>query len=156
MMVSLNTELKKGSFALKRDPHGANQDIISLVFDTVTAKVIQYPESATITAALGGLTLFDSTTEGTLYKEIVRVREETPVHSPGESGRNEDGSIMNPFFHVVFEHNPLDDRADNAVTLKMRHLEMVYNQNTVESVMKFFKPPEETMDSLEVLIVGAA
>jgi len=152
MMVSLNTELKKGSFALKHDPHGLNQEIISLVFDAVTAKVIQYPDAAKITAALGGLTLLDSTTEGTLYKEIIHVREETPVHSPGASGRSEDGSITNPFFHVVFEHKPLDDRADNAVTMKMRHLEMVYNHNTVENVVEFFKPPEETMDSLEVLI----
>ncbi len=40
-----------------------------------------------------------------------------------------------PFFVLEVEQNPLDGHADNAVTVKMRHLEIIYHKGYVEAVV---------------------
>jgi vacuolar protein sorting-associated protein 13A/C len=57
-----------------------------------------------------------------------------------------------PFFSVVFEKKPIDGRADNAITVKMHHLEIIYNPSIVNEVMRFFKPPETNMETVSALI----
>ncbi|KAI8449131.1 hypothetical protein BY996DRAFT_193044 [Phakopsora pachyrhizi] len=47
-----------------------------------------------------------------------------------------------PFLNLKFEHKPLDGRADNAITLKMRHMGIVYHPGYVEYINSFFQPPE--------------
>ncbi|RUP42956.1 hypothetical protein BC936DRAFT_137841 [Jimgerdemannia flammicorona] len=201
MMLSLRTKLRKGSFALKRYPHTKNLEILSIVFDTVTASLIQYPEGMKMTAGLGDLTLYDGTTEGTLFPKLIRVKEEEldaerkteekaqnfiqiPIPEPAtgapagapavkkgeigiqpiEPGEGDvdsenreaeeppDPKELNPFFQLAFEHKPLDNRADNVVTLKMRHLEAIYNPITINTVIDFFTPPETESDSINALI----
>lgn len=76
MMLSLRTKLKKGSFSLKKSPHERNLEILSLIFDTVTTDLIQYPDGMKLTAALGDLSLYDRTTPNTLFPQLIRVKEE--------------------------------------------------------------------------------
>ncbi|GES89872.1 vacuolar protein sorting-associated protein vps13 [Rhizophagus clarus] len=159
--LSLKTKLKTGSFTLKKDPHGKKTNILSVKFDTVTANFIQRPESFQAESALGSLTVFDGSTEGTLYPQIVRVKDYSTEASQKDLTRNNRASDIgydesqDPFFQLVFEQNPLDGRADNGVSMKMRHLEIIYNVNAVEAVMDFFRPPDQRLESISALIEAA-
>jgi len=56
------------------------------------------------------------------------------------------------FLFVKFEHNPLDERADNALTVRMRHMSIIYHKGYVEAVYKFFTPASQ-LESVEALLV---
>lgn len=60
-----------------------------------------------------------------------------------------------PFFSVVFENKPLQKQADNAFSLKMRHLEIIYSPILIAGIMEFFKPPSSKMESVNALITVA-
>ncbi|CAG8609296.1 9150_t:CDS:10, partial [Funneliformis caledonium] len=160
--LSLRTKLKTGSFALKKDPHGKNVDVLRVMFDTVTANFLQRPESFQAETSLGSLSVYDGSTEGTLYPQIVRVKDYDSKVSQKDLTRNNrasdieyDESQGNPFFQLVFEQNPLDGRADNGLSMRMRHLEIIYNRNAVEAVTDFFRPPEQQLESISALLEAA-
>lgn len=60
-----------------------------------------------------------------------------------------------PFFSIVFEKKPLSNKADNAFSLKMRHLEIIYSPVVIAGIIKFFKPPSSKMESVNALIAVA-
>ncbi|CAG8555201.1 10349_t:CDS:10 [Paraglomus brasilianum] len=167
IQLQFSTILKIGSFALKKNPHGKNHTILSLVFDTVTTEFLQRPTSFALETALGSLAVYDGSTEGTLYPQIVRVKEDLRAGKAIEEAqatsvitehliKPEEGHVTeNPFFQLMFESKPIDNRADNAFSLKMKHLEIIYNKNAIEAVQDFFKPPEQQMESIAVLIEAA-
>jgi vacuolar protein sorting-associated protein 13A/C len=69
---------------------------------------------------------------------------------------NEKNSVYpgsDPFFFVKFEHNPLDERADNAITLKMKAMEVIYHRGYLEAIYRFLKPPESQLESVAALLV---
>lgn len=72
--LEVQTRLKTGSFTLKRDPHGHGSEILSLLFDTFKARVLQRPDSIFGEISLGGLRLYDGTTPGSLFPQIIRVK----------------------------------------------------------------------------------
>ncbi|CAG8543869.1 1688_t:CDS:10, partial [Acaulospora colombiana] len=158
--ISLKTKLKKGSFALRKDPHRKNAEILSLIFNTVTANFIQRPDSFQAETALGSLCVNDGSVEGTLHPQIVRVKDEdlgskTDLKKDDNVGYDDEAAMENPFFHLVFENNPLDGRADNGVSMTMRPLEIIYNQSTVQAITDFFRPPEQQLESISALIEAA-
>lgn len=51
-----------------------------------------------------------------------------------------------------FENNPLDGHADNVLEVKMRHLEIIYNPKTVDTILEFLKPPPSQADSVNALL----
>ncbi|KAI1310241.1 hypothetical protein EDD11_003857 [Mortierella claussenii] len=170
ILYAINAKLRTGSFALKQDPHGANKTIFSIVFDTFLANFSQRTDNFEAGIALGGLTCIDGTTQNTLYPKIVRVKEAESKKnllshvSDGEtifggesslSGQLEAELDFSPFFSVNFEHNPLDSHADNVLEIKMRHLEILYNPKTVDTVMEFLKPPPSEADSINALLEAA-
>ncbi|SCV68005.1 BQ2448_126 [Microbotryum intermedium] len=57
-----------------------------------------------------------------------------------------------PFFWLKFEHKPLDQRADNALAVRLRHMEIIYHRGYVEAIFKFFQPPESQLESVGALI----
>ncbi|KAF0448094.1 vacuolar protein sorting-associated protein 13 [Gigaspora margarita] len=118
-----------------------------------TAKFLQLSDSFQAETALGSLSVHDGSTEGTLYPQIVRVKEDFITNRPGNISHDE--SSNNPSFQLVFEHKSLDGRADNVLSMKMRHLEIIYNQNAIEAVTEFFKPPGQQLETFTALI-GAA
>lgn len=73
--LQLESSLRTGSFTLKRDPHGKADEILKLVFDNFRAKALQRPDSLLADLSLGGLRVYDGTTEGSLFPQIVKVKD---------------------------------------------------------------------------------
>ncbi|KAF9435541.1 hypothetical protein BGZ76_006083 [Entomortierella beljakovae] len=170
ILIAVDAKLRTGSFALKKDPHGANKTIFSIVFDTFLANFLQRPDNFAAGIALGGLTCIDSTVQNTLYPKIIRVKEAENKKrlmsqvsegdliyggTGSQTGQSEAEIDFNPFFSVNFEQNPLDGHADSVLEVKMRHLEILYNPNTVDTILEFFKPPASEADSINALLEAA-
>lgn len=164
--MQIESSLRTGSFTLRRDPHGKENDIVKLVFDNFRLKVLQRPDSLLADVALGGLRVYDGTTEGSLFPQIVRVKDALPQPKDEEKGapdaRDLDGSgdeteeqVDDSLFHLVFENNPLDESADTAVTLKLKSIEVIYNPKFIVEIARFFKPPERHMESIGALLQTA-
>jgi vacuolar protein sorting-associated protein 13A/C len=167
--MEVNLSLRTGSFTLKRDPHGKANEILRLLFDSFSTQFLQRTDSMFVKVALEGMRLYDGTTEGSLFPQILTVKDASPVpddkrieelndeESPKEdSGEGEDEEEKeDPFFHLTFEKNPLDNSADTALTVKLKGMEFVYNPRFVVEVAKFFKPPQRHMESIGALMETA-
>lgn len=166
--LQLESSLRTGSFTLKRDPHGKADEILKLVFDNFKAKAFQRPDSFLADLALGGLRVYDGTTEGSLFPQIVKVKDTVEQPKDQDAKLADDTQSFDgadetvdekaeeeSLFHLVFENNPLDESADTAITLKLRSVEVIYNPKFVVGVTKFFKPPERHMESIGALLETA-
>jgi vacuolar protein sorting-associated protein 13A/C len=145
-----SVKLKRGSLALKSDPHGKNTEVTSVVFDIFHANFLQRPTNFDASISLKNFKVFDGTTENTLHSQIVHVKSEHDLKG-GQSSSSE--GEPEPFFFVKFENNPLDERADDALTVRMRHMEIIYHRGYIEAIYKFFKPPASQLESVEALLV---
>lgn len=146
LKARVTANLRTGSFALRTSPSDDSKDILSIVFDTFHADVVQRPNNLEAQLSLKAFQVFDGTTKDTLHPQIVKVKSSMGVHHY----RDDD----EPFFFFKYENNPLDDRADNALTIRMRHMEIIYHRGYVEAVFKFFKPPPSQLESVEALLVS--
>lgn len=161
-MLRVKATLETGSFALRTDPHGKNQDLVSLNFDRFQLDLVQRPDNFEAELALGGLRVFDGTCEGSIHSQIVRVKDSVSssaisVIDHDADQVDADGVLVStklspPFFSLKFEHNPLDGRADNALAVRLRHMEVIYHRGYVEAIFRFFKPPESQLESVGALI----
>ncbi|KAI8610486.1 hypothetical protein BC830DRAFT_1069804 [Chytriomyces sp. MP71] len=61
------------------------------------------------------------------------------------------GGMTRPFFSLDFEHNPLDERADEAISLKMLPLQVVMNPNAVNGVTDFFAVPNSELEAITAI-----
>lgn len=146
--------LERGSFALKTDPHGRNTEIISIVLDRFQTTFLQRTDNFETSLSLTSFAVHDGTTTNTLYPRIIYVQDEKNGAVAGQKQSSLDISDdEDPFFFLQFENNPLDDRADSALTVKMRNMEIVYHRGYVEAIYKFFKPPASQLESVEALLV---
>ncbi|WPH02225.1 vacuolar protein sorting-associated protein 13 [Acrodontium crateriforme] len=168
--LQVDMNLKAGSFTLRKDPHGKKTDLLRLLFDDFSTEFIQRTDSMLVDLSLGGMRLFDGSTVGNMYEQMLRVKDAPPI-SDGqrieELGDNaehvkskdtddvSEDDEQDPFFSMSFEKNPLDGRADSAVNLKLKAMEIIYNPNFVVQVTKFFKPPEKHMESIGALMESA-
>ena len=163
--LQVDSSLRTGSFALKRDPHGNANEILKLIFDNFKVQALQRPDSFLADLALGGFRVYDGTTEGSLFPQIVKVKgsEEQPKEQQQQSseekledektsGRKDDEDSL---FHLIFENNPLDESADTSLMLKLKSLEFIHNPLFVTEIANFFKPPERQMESIGVLLETA-
>lgn len=154
LKLQIRAELNKGVFALTSDPHGRNAEVVSVIFDSFNAGFVQRPESYEGWLTLGGFSVYDGTSSGTSYHQIVRVKDEhTRAMSRSDSDRDIPEKDKNKFFFAQFEQNPLDDRADSALTIRMRYMEIIYHKGFVEAIYNFFRPPESQLESVEALLV---
>ena len=165
--LQIESSLRTGSFTLKRDPHGSATEILNLMFDNFQAKVLQRPDSMMADVSLGGLRVYDGTTEGTLFPQIVKVKdteavpkdqsiEESDQPSRTLEQKEEDkAAVEDSLFHLIFEQNPLDESADSSVVLKLKSIEVIYNPKFVVEIANFFKPPERHMESIGALMETA-
>ncbi|KAI0669883.1 vacuolar protein sorting-associated protein 13 [Trametes maxima] len=156
LKVRVRAQLNRGSFALKTDPHGKDSEIVSIVFDIFQATFVQRQDNFETSLSLGGFAVRDGTTQNTAYPLIVHVQEKRsqseivkalPVEEPGGPH-----ALQDPFFFLKFENNPLDGRADSALTVRMRYMEIVYHRGYIEAVYKFLKPPASQLESVEALL----
>jgi len=171
--LQVDMNLKTGSFTLRRDPHGKHTDILRLLFDDFSTEFMQRTDSTLLDLSLGGMRLYDGSTQGNLFEQMLRVKDAPPVpysqrvqelddegkaKTDGASDEKKDEESedeTDPFFSMEFEKNPLDGRADTALTVKLKAMEIVYNPNFVVQVTKFFKPPEQQMESIGALMETA-
>ncbi|KAJ7783787.1 vacuolar protein sorting-associated protein 13 [Mycena maculata] len=156
LKARIAAKLNKGSFALKTHPHGEPaQDILSIVFDVFQANVIQRLDNLEAEVSLGGFGVFDGTTKNSLYPQIVQVKDLGA--EAGDPSIQVEGvqPVQEPFFFVKFEHNPLDERADNALTVRMRHMSIIYHKGYIEEVYKFFRPASQ-LESVDALLSVAS
>jgi vacuolar protein sorting-associated protein 13A/C len=165
--MEVNLNLRTGSFTLKRDPHGKAPEILRLLFDSFSTTFLQRTDSILAKVSLEGMRLYDGTTEGSLFPQIITIKDAAPV--PTESrieelnddetikgdGEGEDDEKEDPFFQLSFENNPLDGSADTALTMKLKGMEIVHNPRFVVEVARFFKPPERHMESIGALMETA-
>lgn len=158
--------LRAGSFTLKRDPHGKANEIMKLVFDGFRANTSQRPDSIFVDLGLGGLRVYDGTTEGSLYPQIVKVKDSLPDSNhhqpqlPGNEGLRAIESADNTedeesLFSLQLEKNPLESDADSIVKVKLRSIEVIYNPRFLVEIVKFFEPPERHMESIGALLDSA-
>ncbi|KAL3479124.1 hypothetical protein BJX99DRAFT_255899 [Aspergillus californicus] len=161
--LQVNAGLKAGSLALIRNPHGDGTEVMKLVFDNFRAKAMQRPDSFFVDLDLGGLRVYDGTTEGTLYPQIVKVKDSLPepknrlsqVSSSGEFDSEEgvdDLEDEDSLFHLQLEKNPLESDADTAVKVKLKSIEVIYNPTFIVGIARFFKPPDRHMESIGAIL----
>ncbi|KAK2733181.1 hypothetical protein FQN57_002273 [Myotisia sp. PD_48] len=161
----IDSNLRAGSFTLKRDPHGQPDEILKLVFECFQAKALQRQDSFLIQINLGGLRLFDRTTTGTLFPQIVRVKDSVPI-SPDLNERCEEMNLplkadeaedeaSNTLFHLQFESNPLDGCADSALRMNLKSVEIIYNPHVLVEIFRFFRPPDRHLESIGALLETA-
>ncbi|KZS92954.1 vacuolar protein sorting-associated protein 13 [Sistotremastrum niveocremeum HHB9708] len=155
--MRINARLHEGSFSLSKDPHGSTTDIISINFNGFQATLIQRPDNMEAALSLGSFSVFDGTTPDSLYKQIVRVKEEHPsedsLSTPPQSAI--DVTSENPFLSIKYESNPLTEQADNALSVRMQYMEVIYHRGYIEAIYLFFKPPESQLESVEALLDAA-
>jgi vacuolar protein sorting-associated protein 13A/C len=163
--MEVNLSLRTGSFTLRRDPHGKKTEILRLLFDAFTTQVLKRTDSMFAKVSLEGMRLYDGTTEGSLFPQIITIKDAPPIpdekrfeelNDDGSSKEDGDGEeAEDSFFQLSFEQNPLDGSADTALTMKLKGMEIVYNPIFVVEVAKFFKPPERHMESIGALMETA-
>ncbi|CCU75520.1 vacuolar protein sorting-associated protein, partial [Blumeria hordei DH14] len=155
--MQISASLNTGSFTLKRNPHGNTIEVLSLYFDGFRASFLQRPESFLADLSLEGLRVNDGTTPGSLFTQIVRVKD-APEHASQVSQNDMDKdsyNIYDPFFKIQFEKNPLDGESDMALTGKLKPLEIIWNPQFLVGIMEFFRPPERHMESIGALMETA-
>ncbi|KAL9586008.1 MAG: hypothetical protein Q9203_004021 [Teloschistes exilis] len=162
--LQVESALRTGSFTLKRDPHGKAVEILSLMFDNFQAKALQRPDSFLADLSLGGLRINDGTTEGSLFPQIVNVKDMTSetanksiedISESPEDRKAKEKATADSLFHLVFEQNPLDESADSTVNLKLKSIEVIYNPQFIVQIAKFFQPPERHLESIGALLETA-
>lgn len=148
LLLHVAAELKKGLFALKTEPRRNAKDVISTNFDSFRADFVQRPDNFEISISLGGFSVYDGTTANTAHPQIVQVKNpDSKKVKPRGYGEPDD-----PFFFLKFENNPLDQRADTALTARMRHMEIIYHRGYIEAITKFLRPPKSQLGSVEALL----
>lgn len=164
--IEINMSLRTGSFTLKRDPHGKATEILRLLFDSFSTTVLQRTDSMLAKLSLEGMRLYDGTTEGSLFPQIITIKDALPVPdekrieelNDDETSKDDtegEEEAEDSFFQLSFEKNPLDGSADTALTMKLKGMEIVYNPIFVVEVAKFFKPPKQHMESIGALMETA-
>ncbi|ORX43331.1 DUF1162-domain-containing protein [Hesseltinella vesiculosa] len=155
----LQISLNKGSFTIMNHPHSHNTtQLSSIIFDSVLLGTTAYSNSWKVSAALGDLQLYDGITASTNYPQLVGVnRNASQDHS---AITNNDCSevvsdLVSPFFFVEYEYQPLHRQGDNALTLLMRNIDIVYNPYFIREVLAFFRTPATHTDSLRALVEAA-
>ncbi|KAJ3104766.1 hypothetical protein HK100_004002, partial [Physocladia obscura] len=136
VQISVEWCLRKGSLALKKED--SKRDFVSVVFDMLTAKADILPTSIRGNVSLGGMTVSDGTTPGTKFETLIQAIQDKGIHS--------DGYEKQPFFSLNFEHNPIDEHADEAFSLKMLPLQVVVNPAAINGVIDFFVIPSLDYD----------
>lgn len=164
----VESSLRTGSFTLKRDPEDNAEGVLRLVFDNFKAKALQRPDSFLVQTDLGGLRLFDRTLEGSLFPQIIRVKDVTDEPEeeyseapelPDLEATDEDSDaaaeVHDSLFHLQFEKNPVDGSADSAIKMKLKSIEIIYNPLVLVEIVNFFRPPERHMESIGALLETA-
>ncbi len=156
LKARISTQLRKGSMSLIIEPHGRTVEIMSVVFGVFRANYTQRPDNFEVSMSLENLQVSDRTTKGSIYPQIVQVKSDPRLQPEGSRSALSLSDInvdTDAFFYLKYENNPPDRRADNALTVRMRHMEIIYHKGYIEAIYKFFKPPASQLESVGALLV---
>ncbi|CCE83218.1 Piso0_003790 [Millerozyma farinosa CBS 7064] len=146
--------LKKGGLSIRKSrksPH-----LAEIVFEDCAFKFFQRPDSYLVDFQLVEFKVEDGT-HNTLYKHVVSVKHPHLGMHPEQS---QDDSLTissgaDPFFHISFEHNPLDQSADSRLLGKLKSMTIFYNPQFIEEVIRFFTPPKIHLDTVGAIMNAA-
>ncbi|TPX42076.1 hypothetical protein SeMB42_g05292 [Synchytrium endobioticum] len=138
IVVGLKCNLNKGSVALRKSPREKEGGVtlISVEFEKLAANVDQRPASMGVKFAVGGMKVMDGVTPKTFYPVVVQAKS-TKEHSADKA------TLKAPFFDMELDHNPLDGHADDAISIKMLPLEVIYNPAVITTITTFLTPPPD-------------
>ena len=71
----MDWELHKGSFAIKKFAN-RDENFLSIVFEKLTAFVLQHPKCIEGRLAVGAMTVTDGTTPNTLYPTLIQATQD--------------------------------------------------------------------------------
>lgn len=148
--------LNKGSVSLTTSLDSSNNPLLSLIFDDLRAYYVQCIDNFKISISLGDFHVFDDMTQGSLYRQIAYVKRDAGQRTSKDSLSNQVAPMQgaaNPFFTMTFEHRPLDETADNSLSVYMQSTEIIYHTGYVEAIHRFFKPEPSQWQSVELLLV---
>jgi vacuolar protein sorting-associated protein 13A/C len=77
--MQVDLSLRTGSFTLKRDPHGKGTEIARLLFDSFKTEFAKRTDSLFLNVTLDGMRLYDGTTEGSLFPQIITIKDAPPI-----------------------------------------------------------------------------
>lgn len=158
--MEVEATLKTGSFVLRRNPHGARQDIVKLLFNGFSSSFFNRPDSHLLNVSLQELRVDDGSSD-TLYKQVVTVKSLSPDKMPDFEAYDPDdstshlGQDQEAFFWLSFEKNPLDGIADTNLFIKMKSITVFYNTQFLENVMRFFRPPKIHLETIGAILNAA-
>ncbi|CCG84915.1 protein of unknown function [Taphrina deformans PYCC 5710] len=158
VLLNVSARLRQGSLTLKRPKSQDNHDILQLLFETFGAHFKRRPTSMFADMALKTMRIVDGTTPGSLYQDIVKVKDvDSSGHlersiSPIKDFTTEDRAIEDPLFYASFEDHPLSRIAQSEVVARLKALEIVYNAHCIETLLQFVKPPKSQMESITALM----
>lgn len=155
LKFKVETHLRKGSLSLS-DAYIGHRELLSFIFDDLRALYIQRTDNFETELSLGDIQVYDGTTQGTLYKQIVRVKDSRKTFT-NHTGIENELPLMTgntrPFFSLRFAKNPSDEQSDASVSIFMQSTEIVYHKGYLEAVYKFFMPEQSQWQSVEIILV---
>lgn len=160
LKLRITAGLKKWSFALRTKSEAeatADAEILSVVLDKAEATMFSSAATLETTFGLGSFGVYDGTSSGSLHPKIIRVKDEITPTMPPPDNRTTDATtdvIDNHVLFIKFRQNPPDGYADSSAIVRMKAVEMVYHRGYVEAVFAFFRPPDDTMQSVSALLVS--
>lgn len=136
--MHVTAKLQTGFFQLQDSTSGKN--IVSLVFDGLQGQLNTRTNNFDMSVTLDDMHVEDELSHETKFRDFVHVKDHDDLEGPA------------PLFFFQFEHHPIDARADNALQLRMRSMEIVYHASYVESIVRFFEPPETELEVIGALM----
>ena len=158
LKFKVETHLRKGSLSLS-DAYAsdAHRELLSFIFDDLHALFIQRTDNFETELSLDDVQVYDGTSNGTLYKQIVRVKD-SPKSFASHTGIEHDSSLTArntvPFFYLRFAKNPSDEQSDASLSISMRSTEIVYHKGYIEAIYNFFRPEPSQWQSVEIILVS--
>ncbi|KAJ3227354.1 hypothetical protein HK099_002420 [Clydaea vesicula] len=132
VLFNLSWLLNTGSLSIKSGKRSKQpKELMKVIFSKFSANILKFAKVGSYLAdvSLQGMECIDGTTSSKVYTHLVKAKQAVKGDSK--------------FFQMVAELKPLDERADNAVQIRMLPLEVVYNPAAIKSLVSFFTPPSD-------------
>ena len=141
--LNVSNNIKSGFLRLKTKAQ--NETLSEFTFVGAKTKFYQKPESFGFNFELNSFSIKDKSSSST-YSNIVKCN----------SDLNDNAEIVDDFFKVYFEKNPIDNvDADSSLTIKLNTMSIYYNPHFIKKVVQFFKTSDELHDTLSAIIASA-
>jgi vacuolar protein sorting-associated protein 13A/C len=141
-MIKVTMHLHTASLSLRNYNDSEMVEFLSAIFYNMRVDYIGYPNSFIASFNLEDLKVFDSAQNSSKKtpKELIYAK-------------NIENEIKSDFFVLKYEFRPLDGRADNALTMRMRPLQVFVNPFVLSGLINYFSSGGESSESFNQLQV---